>query len=488
LTLDLASLLVFVIAAGVYAGLLSARWRSWALLVGSVLAIYWLQPPLPPRFADFILPTATLALTALSWLLTRPPEVEARQATLREDRLTAVLLFLLVIGLALNRYLDAAYRLTASRPPSPWWTAVALLLLALFFLLIARFAAQADQRRVLTGGMLFIVVLFVVLKTEVLATAVASSWRSLTGQNPTLAAPSDLAWLGFSYVAFRLIHTLRDRQTGLLPALSLREYVTYVIFAPAFIAGPIDRAERFVQDLRALPQMVGLDAARFGEAGWRIALGLFKKFVIADSLALGMSLTAVNAAQATSTLGLWVLLYGYALRLYFDFAGYTDIAIGLGLLFGIRLPENFERPYLKTNITTFWQSWHMTLSNWARFYVFTPLSRSLLRRKPRPSPTLIVLVAQLATMITIGLWHGITWTFFIWGLWHGVGLFIHKQWSDRTRQWYRGLAEKPGQKRAWALFSWFVTFQFVVLGWVWFLLPDVGLALETFGKLFGVGW
>ena len=189
--------------------------------------------------------------------------------------------------------------------------------------------------------------------------------------------------------------------------------------------------------------------------GLRIASGLFKKFVIADSLAQGMSLTAVNAAQATSTLGLWMLLYGYALRLYFDFAGYTDMAIGLGLLFGIRLPENFDRPYLKSNITTFWQSWHMTLSSWARFYVFTPLSRSLLRRKPRPSPTLIVLVAQIATMTTIGLWHGISWTFFIWGLWHGVGLFVHKQWSDRTRKWYRELAEKPWQKRAWTLFSWF---------------------------------
>ena len=486
--LDLASLLTFATAAVLYAGLLNGRWRGWALLIGSTLAIYWLQPPLAPRFADYVLPTATLALAILGWLLTRPPDVESRQTTLREDRLTLVVLFVLAVGMAFNRYLDAAYRLTASRPPSPLWTAVILLGLGGLFLLSARLAAKADQRRVLSGGILFMVVVFVVLKTAVLSTAVAQLWRTLTGQNPALAAPTDLAWLGFSYVAFRLIHTLRDRQTGLLPALSLREYVTYIIFAPAFIAGPIDRAERFVQDLRALPHMVGLDAARFGEAGLRIASGLFKKFVIADSLAQGMSLTAVNAAQATSTLGLWMLLYGYALRLYFDFAGYTDMAIGLGLLFGIRLPENFDRPYLKSNITTFWQSWHMTLSSWARFYVFTPLSRSLLRRKPRPSPTLIVLVAQIATMTTIGLWHGISWTFFIWGLWHGVGLFVHKQWSDRTRKWYRELAEKPWQKRAWTLFSWFVTLQFVVLGWVWFLLPELSLAAATFGKLFGFGW
>jgi alginate O-acetyltransferase complex protein AlgI len=487
-TLNLPTLLIFTLAALAYAALLPARWRGWALFVGSVLAIYWLQPPLPPRFADFVLPTATLALTAVCWLLIRQPDDPAQQATVREDRLTALLLAGFVLALALNRYLPAAYRLTASRPPSPLLVAAALLALAALTLLLARLAAKTDQRRVLTGGILFIVGLFVLLKSEWLATAVAQSWRTLTGQNPALAVPSDLAWLGFSYVAFRLIHTLRDRQTGLLPVLSLREYVTYVIFAPAFTAGPIDRAERFVQDFRALPALRGLEAARFGEAGYRIASGLFKKFVIADSLAQGMALTAVNATQATSPGALWLLLYGYSLRLYFDFAGYTDVAIGLGLLFGVRLPENFDRPYSKNNITAFWQSWHITLSNWARFYVFTPLSRTLLRRKPRPSPILIVLIAQLATMITIGLWHGITWPFLIWGLWHGLGLFVHKQWSDRTRPWYRALADKPTQKRAWTLVGWFVTFHFVVLGWVWFLLPDVGTAVATFGKLFGIGW
>ncbi|MBK8989156.1 MAG: MBOAT family protein [Chloroflexi bacterium] len=461
---------------------------GWVLLIGSTLAIYWLQAPLAPRFADTLLPTATLALAVLGWLLTRPPDAAARQTTWPEDRLTLFVLFALVVGMAFNRYLDGAYRLTASRPPSPWLTAVALLLLGGFVLLIARLTDRADQRRVLTGSIVLVVGLFVVLKSAPLATAAAQFWRSLSGQNPSLAAPADLAWLGFSYVAFRLIHTLRDRQTGLLPHLSLREYVTYIIFAPAFIAGPIDRAERFVQDIRALPQLVVLDAARFGEAGLRIAAGLFKKLVIADSLAQGMSLTAVNATQVTSPLALWALLYGYALRLYFDFAGYTDIAIGVGLLLGIRLPENFNRPYLQTNITTFWQSWHMTLSSWARFYVFTPLSRTLLRRKPRPSPTLIVFIAQIATMTTIGLWHGLTWTFLIWGLWHGVGLFIHKQWSDRTRRWYRALEGKPGQKRAWALFGWFITFHFVVVGWVWFLLPDVDQAAATFAKLLGIGW
>ena len=240
-------------------------------------------------------------------------------------------------------------------------------------------------------------------------------------------------------------------------------------------------------DLRTLPQIAGLDAARFADGLTRIGSGLFKKFIVADSLALGMSLDGVDVALVQSSSHLWLLLYGYAFRLLFDFSGYTDIAIGLGLLLGVRLPENFKRPHRQTSLTAFWQSWHITLSDWARFYVFTPLSRTLLRRKPRPSPILIVLSAQLATMITIGLWHGVSINFLIWGLWHGAGLFIHKQWSDRTRKWYRSLKDKPIQRWGWTAVSWFLTFHYVVVGWVWFVLPDPTLAAQTIAKLFGGG-
>jgi alginate O-acetyltransferase complex protein AlgI len=91
-------------------------------------------------------------------------------------------------------------------------------------------------------------------------------------------------------------------------------------------------------------------------------------------------------------------------------------------------------------------------------------------------------------MIVIGLWHEVTLNFLIWGVWHGLGLFVHKQWSDRTRGWYRRLGERPMQKRAWTLLSWFLTFHYVVLGWVWFLLPETAQAVKVFGRLFGLGW
>ena len=472
MTFDLRAILFFVIAAVLYAGLLPRRARAWVLLVGSVVAIYWLQPNVPIRFSTFIFPTATLIVTAAMWWFSRDPQHPDQIASLKEDRITLIVVAVIVLLLSLERLLPPEWRIiSAARPPDPFVVLTALIAAFLIVAAIDRLTRNRNRRRVLTGCILFLIALFAALNTESLTTQLSRLWRTLTGQDPAVASLVDLSWLGFSYVAFRVIHTLRDRQTGILPILSLREYVTYVIFAPSFVAGPIDRAERFVIDYRALPGLRGLDVARFRDGGTRIAIGLLKKFVIADSLALGMSLSAQNAAQSQSAGWLWVLLYGYALRLYFDFSGYTDIAIGIGIMFGITLPENFKRPYLKTTLSTFWQSWHMTLSNWARFYVFTPFSRWMLMRKHKPSSNMIVLIAQLATMCTIGLWHGMTWNFLVWGVWHGMGLWIHKQWSDRTRQWYRGLGDRPGQKRVWTMVSWFVTFQFVMLGWVWFALP-----------------
>jgi D-alanyl-lipoteichoic acid acyltransferase DltB (MBOAT superfamily) len=224
-------------------------------------------------------------------------------------------------------------------------------------------------------------------------------------------------------------------------------------------------------------------APRLVEAGGRIGMGLFKKFVIADSLAL-VALNSTNAGQAQSAGALWLLLYAYAFRLFFDFSGYTDIAIGIGILCGIKLPENFDRPYLKNSLAGFWQSWHMTLSNWVRFYVFSPLSRALLKRKVDSQTA--VFLAQMATMIVIGLWHGVTLGFVLWGVWHGLGLFAHKTWSDRTRKWFISLNQKPRLKTAWTIAGVLLTFHFVLLGWVWFALP-VESAWRGFLGLFGIG-
>ncbi len=512
MTLGLTAILAIGLAAVVYAALIPGRWRAWAILLGSVVALFWLQAPLAPRYADFLLPSATVALGVAGWWLSRPPrraflapapvanpaadpppsgEIPVSRVYVRDDWFTLVVVLSVILLMSLFRYVGADFRLTASRPPSPLFVAVTALEVGLVFAALALILRRLPQRAVLTGAIIAIVALFVAAKWPPATAAVAGWWRGLTGQDVGLAAPADLAWLGYSYVAFRVIHTLRDRMTGILPDLSLRAYLSYILFAPAIVAGPIDRAERFTADYQSLPGLRGFDPVRWGLGLWRVGEGLFKKFVVADLLAQGLSLTPVLAGETQNAAALWLLLFGYGLRLYFDFGGYTDIAIGLGILFGIRLPENFDRPYTRTNLTSFWQSWHITLSNWARFYIFTPLSRALLRRRkpgasPLLTPTTIVLTSHLATMIVIGLWHGITWNFFIWGLWHAAGLFAHKQWSDRTRPWYRGLQARPWPRRAWAAVGWSLTILYVMLGWVWFLMPTPQAALETFAKLFAL--
>jgi len=486
--MDLMQIGVFLVAAALYVLVLPGRFRAWGLLIGSLLAMYWLQPTLPIRQLDFALPSATIFISIAGWYLTRGRAAESDQpkAPTRQDAITLLISVGVILLLTLPRYFDLPDVLElTSRPPDTWFVAIWLLLAGGIGYTLWRLLKAGN--RALSLALIAIIAVFIVIKTEALAQWLAVLLRGQVGQNTDLASALDIEWLGFSYVAFRLIHTLRDRQSGRLPDLSLRDYLTYIIFFPAFTAGPIDRAERFIEDFHQLAEMRGLDPQRITEGGTRIAVGLFKKFIIADSLAL-ISLDSIRAAQAESVGALWLLLYAYAFRLFFDFSGYSDIAIGIGILFGIKLPENFDRPYLKNNIAAFWQSWHMTLSNWVRFYVYSPLSRVLLRRKPKPSTEMIMFICHMSTMIVIGLWHGVTFPFFIWGAWHGVGLFAHQIWSRQTGKWYRGLNEKPGQKRAWTIAGVLLTFHFVLLGWVWFALPDIETAATVFVRLFGIGW
>ncbi len=473
--MTLTSIVIFAAGAALYGLVIPPKWRGWALLAASIVAIYWLQPSIPVRPMDFALPTATLILGIAGWLITRPETTIDRGNWLALGLITVLVIALAAVGGLID--------ITASPPPDVFDVAIALVGVGV---VIAAFAALIPERlRAIPVFILLVIVVFVVLKSDALSQALSAWLRARTGRPLHLASVADIQWLGFSYVAFRMIHTLRDRQTGRLPALSLSEYVTYLIFFPAYTAGPIDRAERFVKDYRALPgPRVVPDAPRGVVGCSRIVIGIFKKFVIADSLAL-FALNATKATQAETSAGMWVLLYAYTFRIYFDFAGYSDIAIGLGILFGINLPENFDRPYLKDNITAFWQSWHITLSNWARFYVFTPLSRALMSRPRKPSPTVIVLVGQVATMVTIGLWHGMTPNFVIWGVWHAVGLWVHKLYTDRTRTFYQNLNERPRLRRALNWGSTLLTFHFVALGWVWFALPDVATSWNVLTRLFG---
>ncbi|MCS7059783.1 MAG: MBOAT family O-acyltransferase [Anaerolineae bacterium] len=498
--MSLIQILVFTASASVFGTLALAvarsgleRWRNavraarpWLMLAAGVIALYWLQPSTPIRHLDFWLPTATLALVGLIWTVTSRP----RPIDIPTTLVTASVVAGLVLLIGATRYIDALCCLTPSRPPEA--TAILVVVLAIVALCAGFGQFLAGARQLNAALLVMVLGVFVVLKTEPLGAGLSALLRSLSGQSVAQASAFDVSWLGFSYIAFRLIHVLRDHAAGRLPALSLREFVIYVLFFPALVAGPIDRAERFVKDVRtwdAAPEQIDARAEDVSAGLQRIFIGLFKKFALADTLAL-IALNPTNAGQVQTAGWAWVLVYAYAFRLYLDFSGYTDIAVGMGRLFGVRLPENFDRPYLRPNLTLFWNSWHMTLANWFRAYWFNPLTRWLRTRSIGRDASRVILIGQTSTMLLIGLWHGVAWNFALWGVWHALGLFIHNRWSAwmRARSANADLPSTPTsvwRTRAVAAFNIALTFHFVALGWVWFVLPDVGQALDLFATLFG---
>jgi D-alanyl-lipoteichoic acid acyltransferase DltB (MBOAT superfamily) len=290
--------------------------------------------------------------------------------------------------------------------------------------------------------------------------------------HPTLfdGAPISTLWIGASYLILRLIHMLVDykRVEG-----SAGDLAAYALFPAALYAGPIHRAPAFLGQLDRPHRPANRE--QWIDSFWRIGLGAFKKLALAN----GFNIFAMNMTIATNPantrLALWFALFCYAFSLYFDFAGYSDIAIGVAGLMGITLPENFANPYAQPNITRFWQTWHMSLSFWLRDYLFFPISRSLMKLTKRRGVVLIMAIAHLTTMLLAGLWHGFNSGFVAWGLWHGTGLFLHAQWSafEKRIGWKLPRPLAVG-----------ITFVYVCLGWTFFAFGDARIGLAYILRLF----
>ena len=462
-----ASILVVLLVGALTRG----AWRTYSLLVLSVLAVYWFQPVVPLRSFDFWLPSLSLVFVILTWFITAQTDVwKSRQNLIGLSIITG-----LVTLIALSRYILPTPILTATTPPQ----FIQYFLFATVSGAIIFLFSRLPQKWTLPIAIVVLITILLILKSPTLSTQTSIIFRTLANRPTENASALDLRWLGFSYIAFRLIHILRDKQMGRLPELTLPEFATYIVFFPSLSAGPIDRAERFASDLKkdfALTQDETL------LAGQRIVIGLFKKFVIADALAL-IALNDTLAVQVRTTGWIWIHLYAYAFQIYFDFSGYTDIAIGIARLVGIKLPENFTAPYTKPNLTQFWNSWHITLTQWIRSYFFNPFNRWIRGYKTIPAWTMI-LIGQLATMLIIGLWHGVTVNFILWGAWHGLGLFLQNRWSDFAKTRFN--TNNPRLQTAMQVGGVLLTFHFVALGWVFFALSQPALSAQVFMKLFSL--
>lgn len=277
--------------------------------------------------------------------------------------------------------------------------------------------------------------------------------------------------VGISFYTFQILGYTIDVYRGrLLAERHIGRFALFVTFFPQLVAGPIERAGNLLPQMREFAN-IRFDGLREGLP--RIVFGLFKKVVIADRLA-----TLVNTVYAAPELfnGPQLLLATvfFAFQIYLDFSAYSDIAIGVARILGVRLMENFDRPYLSRSLTEFWSRWHISLSTWFRDYLYISLGGN--RKKP-----LRVGVNLLVTFLVSGLWHGASWTFVIWGLYHGLIVAFERFTIGKKREerrWFHPLS----------LLRWLLTFVLVLVGWVFFRaenLADVGVVLSGFFSGYG---
>ncbi len=288
------------------------------------------------------------------------------------------------------------------------------------------------------------------------ASAQAAALASVTGLDlPTvsLALPIGISFYTFHHISY-VVDVYRGDRRALRDKVS---FIAYIAMFPQLVAGPIVRY-REIADQLTQTRSHRLDDIAAGFP--RFALGLSKKVIIADSLAPVVDACFATPADQMTTATAWLGAIGYTLQLYFDFSGYSDMAIGLGRMLGFRLPENFARPYSSASITEFWRRWHMSLSRWFRDYVYIPLGGS--RHGARRTYRNLWIVFAL-----VGFWHGANWTFLFWGLYHGTALVI-----ERRRGW--AVAPVEPQLR-WARRA--LTLLVVIFGWVLFRSPDLSTAL-----------
>jgi alginate O-acetyltransferase complex protein AlgI len=288
---------------------------------------------------------------------------------------------------------------------------------------------------------------------------------------PLLQVGLPIAISFFTFMAISYVVDIYRRQ--LEPARPM-DFMVYISFFPHLLAGPIVRGGELLPQIRRKRDPASIDYSR---AFWLILAGLFKKVVISSYVSSAIVQPVFTSPRQHSALEAVFAAWGYAVQIYCDFSGYTDIAIGLALLLGFRFPENFNAPYTARNLQDFWRRWHMTLSRWLRDYLYIPLGGNA-GSEARTVRNIMI------TMVLGGLWHGAAWTFVVWGAWQGLGQSIgHVRRLSRVRRGLPQVAEGP--VRVWV--QRFLTFQFICVGWVFFNASGMSQAFALLGRVVD-GW
>ncbi len=347
------------------------------------------------------------------------------------------------------------------------WQFVPLLLVSIAFnygvgyLLIARKLGPRTRLAVLTTGVAGDLLVLGIFKYAGFFAANLNALLS-TGLMVNIVLPVGISFYTFTQIAF-----LVDAYRGQVARYALPHYALFVTYFPHLIAGPIlhhkDMIPQFerAETKRPDPHLILCGLIIF-------AIGLFEKTCLADGI---QPLVSQAFGPSTPTFDqAWIGVLAYTFQLYFDFSGYSDMAIGMSLMFGIFLPLNFNSPYKATSIVDFWRRWHMTLSQFLRDYLYIPLGGNRRGRVLR-------YVNLMITMLLGGLWHGAAWTFVIWGALHGVYLCINHAWSNF------GPKPPPRFARLADIAGLILTFLAVVIAWVFFRAPDMATALSVLSKM-----
>ncbi len=325
--------------------------------------------------------------------------------------------------------------------------------------IITYFCALSRQKSPCVFGIIFCASALVLYKSTYFLCAdllgpLNAHWSTLaqkTAHNWLPAAPP----LAISFFTFEFVHYLVEVYRGHAPMRGPGEFVRFAIYFPSLVAGPIKRYEEFNPNLKQ-----GLGSVPIGDVAagaQRIGIGLIKKVVVADNLTLMLKFYESDF-NTLSPGDAWLFLVGLGARILFDFSGYSDIAIGLSQMMGVRLPENFRFPYLAVNLKDFWSRWHISLSTWIRDYIYIPLGgnrHGLVRRTANGA----------IAFALCGMWHGPAWNFILWGLWHGFGLAINSTYRSWTGPVGKGISFVFDKVPA---LSWLVTILFVGFGWLLF--------------------
>jgi alginate O-acetyltransferase complex protein AlgI len=327
---------------------------------------------------------------------------------------------------------------------------------------IARSESQAARKRALVLAVTFDLALLGTFKYFGFFVDEFNSLLDGVGLGSPLPIVQIVLPIGISFFTFQAISYVVDVYRGETRAASLMDVAILQAFFPHLVAGPIVRANELLPQLRTPRDPRAVLA---GPGLFLIAGGLIKKTVIADELARRVVDPVYNDPVAHSGGEILLAFYAFAAQIYCDFSGYTDMAIGIALLLGFQLPQNFNRPYTALSLQDFWRRWHMTLSRWLRDYLYIPLGGN---RKGEGKTYRNLMI----TMLLGGFWHGASFTFLLWGGIHGTALSVER-WSRRHLPGFR--LPKP--------VAWFVTFNVVCVAWVFFRAPNLSTAFDILGGI-----